>query len=672
MAERNIDEKTRQEMRALIDRILELNTHYYTMDEPLVSDAEWDQLYDQLVALERETGHVEADSPTKKVGAETLRGFEKHTHLGRLYSLDKSRTEEDITAWSERVARAVEAFNEEHPAAPLPPVHFLLELKFDGLTINLTYDGGELIGAATRGNGIVGEEILAQIHTIPTIPTKIEYTGLMEVQGEGVMPLSSFAKYNETAEVPLKNARNAAAGALRNLDPAVTASRHLDCFLYNIGYSRDKAFASESEMLAFLRENGFQVHPFLREATDVASILEVLHEVDTLRKELDVLTDGVVIKVDDIRTREMLGFTAKFPRWAMAFKFEAEEVTTILKDVEWNVGRTGKVTPIAILEPVDIGGVTVSRATLNNYDDIVRKGVSIGARVLVRRSNEVIPEILGTIPDPELETTPIDKPTHCPACGTELQYAAVHIYCPNSVSCLPQLNARITHYCSRDAMNIEGLSSKTIDKLMELGLREIADLYDLEEKDLVGVEGFAEKKIENTLSAIESSKDAKLEAFLYAIGIPEVGIKTASDLARTFGSLEALREASVESLVAIEDIGDVTAANIVEFFHDEKVKDGIDRLLEAGIQLKAPVVDTASAIAGKKIVITGSIEGYSRKDIEAGLRAKGAKPQGSVSKETDLVLAGEKAGSKLDKAKALGVEIREGQALLDFLNEYGI
>lgn len=672
MTERNRDENQLLRMRELIDRILELNTHYYTMDAPLVSDAEWDRLYDELVALERETGHVEADSPTKKVGGEVLAGFEKHPHLGRLYSLDKSRTEGEITAWVERIERLCLAYNAANPERPLPPLRFLLELKFDGLTVNLTYDEGKLVGAATRGNGIVGEMITAQILTIPSIPRTIPYDGLIEVQGEGVMPLSALEKYNETAEIPLKNARNAAAGALRNLDPRVTASRNLECFLYNVGYSASKDFSSESEMLAFLKENGFHVHPFLREASNVEEMLGVIHEVDTLRKEIDVLTDGVVIKVDDIRTREVLGFTNKFPRWAMAYKFEAEEVTTILHGVEWNVGRTGKVTPIAILEPVDIGGVTVSRATLNNYDDILRKGVALGARVLIRRSNEVIPEILATLDDPTLVTEEILKPTHCPACGTELQYAQVHIYCPNSVSCLPQLNARLVHYCSRDAMNIEGLSSKTIDKLMEQGLREIADLYDLTEEDLVGIEGFKEKKIDNTLRAIEGSKDAQLAAFLYGIGIPEVGVKTAGDLARHFGSLEGVRNATSEELVTVEDVGVITAEHIVEFFHDEKVIEGIDRLLAAGITLKAPVVDDKSDIAGLKVVVTGTVDGYGRKDIEAGLRAKGAKPQGSVSKETDLVLAGEKAGSKLDKARSLGTKILEGEEILAFLRENGI
>ena len=659
-------------MRTLVDRLKELDYHYYTLDEPLVADIEYDHLYEELVALEKQEGVVLDDSPTRRVGGDLLSAFVKHTHLAPLYSLDKSRSERDIRDWADRVERLIAAYNAEHPDAPLPPPVFLCELKFDGLTINLTYDDGHLVMAATRGNGRVGEEILPQVETIRSIPLTIPYRGRIEVQGEGVMPLSALEAYNREADVPLKNARNAAAGALRNLDPRVTASRRLDCYLYNIGYMEESLFSTQEDMLQFLRKNHFKVHPFLRRCTSVEEITQALEEVRSLRHSVDVLTDGVVIKIDDLRTREVLGATAKFPRWAMAFRFEAEEVTTILQAVEWNVGRTGKITPTAQLDPVEIGGVTVSRATLNNYDDIVRKGVAVGARVLLRRSNEVIPEILGTVDDPECRTTPIEKPTHCPACGTDLIYDRVHIYCPNSLSCVPQLNARLVHYCAREGMNIEGLSEKTLDVLIAHGLREMADLYALQASDFESLEGFREKRTQNLLSAIEKSKKAHLDAFLNAIGIPEVGASTARTLAAHFETFSDLRHATAEELEQLEDIGAVTASNIVEFFHDPPVVQGLDRLLSKGILLTNPLYGESTdalPLANQKIVVTGTIPGYSRKELEAALRKKGAKTQGSVSRATDLVLAGDAAGSKREKALQLGVPLLEGETLIQFLEE---
>lgn len=666
-----MDKEIRQ--RELIDQLNKLNYHYYTLDEPLLADKEYDQLYDELVALEKESGHIAPDSPTQRVGGNILEAFDEHRHLAPLYSLDKAQNEESIRAWEKRAEDLVDRYNRENPDDPLPPLSFVCELKFDGLSINLTYNDGYLTNAATRGNGVVGEEILDQVKTIRSIPLRIPYQGRIEVQGEGIMPLSSLEEYNRTHEVPLKNARNAAAGAIRNLNPKITAERNLDGYLYNIGYSEETLFESQMEMFAFLEENHFKVHPFIRQCESMEEISQVLHEVEDLRHELDVLTDGVVIKINDLRTREVLGFTAKFPRWAIAFKFEAEEVTTILRDVEWNVGRTGKVTPVAILDPVDIAGATVSRATLNNYDDIERKGVEIGGRVLVRRSNEVIPEILGAVEDESLETKEIDKPTHCPSCGTELQYAKVHIYCPNSLSCEPQLNARLVHYASRDAMDIDGLSEKTLDKLINHGLREMADLYDLEEEDLLQIEGFKEKKANNLLEAIEKSKNVTLDSFIYALGIPEVGQQAARDLAQHFGSFDALRNAGVEDLVEVDDIGPVTAENIREFFTDDHIAGAIDRLLSKGIQIENPPREDGNAeqvLEGKKVVITGTIEGFTRKELKDKIRDLGGKAQGSVSGATDLVLAGEKAGSKRDKAIDLGVDLVEGEELQAWLDKY--
>lgn len=658
-------------MRELIEEITRLNYHYYTLDEPLVADIEYDALYDELRELEKKTGVVLDDSPTRRVGGEILEGFQKHEHIQRLYSLDKCRSREELEAWVRRCENGRSAYNADHPDNPLPPLTFDMELKFDGLTISLTYRGGSLVMAATRGNGSVGEEILPQVLTIRSIPTRIPFEGVIELQGEGVMPLSSLEKYNETAEVPLKNARNAAAGALRNLDPNLTAERHLDAYFYQIGYVEGKEFTTHHEELEFLRDNHFKVHPFYREVGDLEEMLSVLDEVDQLRKEIDVLTDGVVIKIDDLRTREALGFTNRFPRWAMAFKFEADEYTTILKDVEWNVGRTGKITPVAILEPVEMNGVTVTRATLNNYDDIQRKQVSIGARVFIRRSNEVIPEILGITPEQPEGTVPIEKPTHCPACGTELFYDKVHIYCLNSVSCFPQMNARITHYASRDAMNIEGLSEKTVDLwIREMNLRTIADLYDYRVEDLIGLEGFGKKKATTLVQNIQDSKHRPLQNFLYGIGIPGVGVKTAYDLAMEYQSLEKLSQAKEEELMQMEDIGPIMAREIVEFFHDETIAASLKDLLSKGLVFETE--EQSDELAGLRLVLTGSIEGYNRKELEEQFRKLGAKPASSVSKNTDLVLAGEKAGSKKTKAQELGVPILEGEELFRYLKKYGL
>lgn len=701
-------------MQALVDELNRLNYHYYTLDEPLVADGEYDRLYDQLVAMERESGVVLPDSPTQRVGGPVLAAFQKHRHLAPLYSLAKSRSKEDITAWVGRVEKAIDAHNMAHPNDPLPAPRYLVELKFDGLTVNLTYDEGVLRMAATRGNGAIGEEILPQVRTIGSVPLHIPYPGKIEVQGEGVMPRSALRVYNQTAEEPLKNERNAAAGALRALDPSIAASRHLDVFFYHVGYVEgERPFATEGEMFDFLRENRFKVHPFLRIAHTPDEILEAIAEVDALRHEIDVLTDGVVIKLDDLRSREVLGFTAKFPRWAMAYKFEPEEVTTTLVDVEWNVGRTGKLTPTGVLTPVDIAGATVSRATLNNYDDIQRKKLALNARVLVRRANEVIPEILGVVDAPEQETAPIAKPTHCPACGTELIYDTVHIYCPNSLSCRPQLVSRLVHFVERDAMNIEGLSEKTLMLLMDAGLNEMADLYRLTREDLLALPRFGEKKADNLLSAIERSKTPPFAAFLYALGIPEVGKRTAQDLSRAFSDFDALRAADVDTLQALPDIGPVTAQNMVEFFHDPTIAAAIDALLAEGIEIQyvsagagavgvvgggAPAsgasgsLDDSSAFrvsgaaaftaessagaveigAGTKVVVTGAIAGVTRRDVEAALEATGARAQGSVSRKTDVVLSGEDAGSKREKAETLGVPIVEGDALTALLRAMGL
>lgn len=648
-----------ERMRELIEIINDLNYHYYTLDNPKVSDKEYDQIYDELLRLEKETGTILPNSPTQRVGGEPLDKFEKHRHLSPLWSLDKCQSYEELKNWDQRIKRLIAQYNMNNEDK-LPDPTYTMEYKFDGLTINLTYRDGNLVQGATRGNGEIGEAILPQIKTIKSIPLTISFKGTVEIQGEGLMPLSSLEEYNKTADEPLKNARNAAAGALRNLDPKVTAKRKLIAYFYNVGYIDGKDFDTHLEMIEFLKENRLPVSGYLKLFNNIEDLIEEIEKVKEERNSLDILTDGLVIKINDMTTREVLGYTQKFPRWAVAYKFEAEEVTTKLLDVEWNVGRTGKVTPTAILEPVDIGGVTVKRATLNNWDDIKRKKVEKGCRVWIRRSNDVIPEIMGTVEDSCEDTVQIKKPNICPACGSELIQEGVHIFCPNSLSCKPQLVSKLVHYASRDAMNIEGFSEKTAEQLHEeLKLEDIPELYELKYEDLIKLDRFGKKKAENLLNAIEKSKKCRLDSFVYALGIPNVGKKTATDLANTFKSLDGIMNAKYEQLICIPDIGDKVANSILEFFGDKRIITNINKLLNEGITpvYQEEEVKSDTVFSEKTIVITGTLEGISRSEVKEIVEKMGGKVTGSVSKKTDFVIVGENPGSKYEKAQKLGINI---------------
>lgn len=654
-------------MEELIDIITNLDYHYYTLDKPKVSDKEYDNLYNELIDLERKTGIVRSYSPSLKVGGDVLDKFSKHTHLGQLWSLDKSQDFNQLLEWDDRIKKILikEGIQEE--------LTYVIEYKFDGLTLNLTYNGGELVEAATRGNGLVGESIYEQVKTIKNIPLKIPFKGLMEVQGEGLMPLSTLKEYNKIAEEPLKNARNAAAGALRNLDPKVTRERGLIAYCYNIGYIEGKEFKSHTEMLKFLRENKLPVYSYAKKVDTIDEVINQINYIDRTKSDLDILTDGAVVKVEQMNLREKLGYTMKFPRWAIAYKFEAEEVSTILRDVIWNVGRTGKVTPSAILDAVEIAGATVRRATLNNYDDIIRKKVKINSRVLVRRSNEVIPEIMGTIEDYS-NSVDVKKPEYCPACKTKLVQDGVHIFCLNSLGCRPQLVARLVHYASRDAMNIEGFSEKTAEKLVEeLGLEDIPDLYELKYEDLIVLEGFKDKKTNNLLRAIESSKKVELFRLIYALGIPNVGIQTSRELVKKYTTLDSLISADYNDLLTIDDIGPKIAKSIVDFFNDEKILQAIEKLLKEGVRpYNKQNIEKESFFTGKTIVLTGSLENFTRKELKSILVDLGAKVTGSVSKNTDILIAGSKAGSKYDKAIELDIGIIDEEELNNILNKEDI
>ncbi|MFL1676665.1 NAD-dependent DNA ligase LigA [Paenibacillus dendritiformis] len=652
-------------MEQLVAELNRYNYHYYTLDNPVISDKEYDALYDELAALEKETGTIHPDSPTQRVGGELLKGFAPHRHLARLWSLDKAQSVDDLHTWHQRVLRLIQDYNTKNPdREPLPDPAYVVELKYDGLTLNLTYTDGKLVQAATRGNGTVGESILPQVKTIRSIPLTIPYKeGTIEVQGEGIMNLSVLEAYNKTAAEPLKNARNAAAGALRNLNPQVTAQRKLNAFFYNIGYADQLAFQTHQEMMAFLKDNHFKVNPYISYFDSIEAVHAELEQIQERRLTLDYLIDGAVVKITDMRTREALGYTDKFPRWAIAFKFEAEETTTVLEEVNWEVGRTGKITPVARVEPVELAGVTVQNCTLNNIGDIERKNLkyALGSRVFIRRSNDVIPEILGKVTE-EQDGEEIVFPTHCPSCGSELEMRGAHLFCNNKLNCKPQIVGRIVHFASRDAMDIETFSIMTAEQIYnELDVHDPSDLYTLTFDQLVGLNRFGEKKANNLLQAIEASKTRDLSAFLFALGIPNTGKTTTRALAEHFGTLEGVMNATREELISVPDVGDIVADSIVSFFEDEVNKTSVKRLLEFGVHPqpieKPKPVSTDSFFYGKTVVLTGTLHLMTREEATAKLEACGAKVTGSVSKKTDLVIAGEKAGSKLAKAEQLGIPV---------------
>ena len=634
-------------MEELVELLNRYAREYYEQDNPTVSDAEYDALYDELVMLERFGGLVLPDSPTRRVGGRPNEGFRQVKHKERL---DKTKTVEGALEWIDKIG-----------APPLT-----LEYKYDGLTLNLSYEGGVLVRACTRGDGEVGEEVTEQVKTIANVPQTIPFKGEIDVSGEGIMPLSSLEAYNRDAKVPLKNARNGVAGAIRNLDVSETARRGLAFYAYNVGYHKGIEFAYQHEVHDFLREQGFDVGSFFEVVTDPGEVTRLLDEAAARRPHLDFLIDGMVFKADSFDLREKLGFTEKFPRWALAYKFKAEEISTEVKDVLWQVSRTGKLNPLAVLSPVDIGGATVSRATLSNISEIRRKGIRIGDRVFVRRSGDVIPEITGVAEAVE-GAREVEKPTVCPVCGSPVIEKGVFLYCSNSENCAPKIISALEHFCSKDAMDVDGLSEKTIEQFYEeFGLRSPDELYSLKKEDLLSLEGFKEKKAENVVSCIEKSKRTTLARFLTALGVPNVGKKAAKVLEQTFGTLDALMAASVDDVASIEDFGLITASSVVDFFASEENRALIERLLAAGITF-IQEERTEGVFSGRTVVITGTLSSYKRSAAQEEIRKRGGAVSDTVSKAVDLVVVGEDAGSKLEKAKKLGIEIIDEARFLELL-----
>ncbi|MCY6369721.1 NAD-dependent DNA ligase LigA [Clostridium ganghwense] len=648
-----------QKIEELVKELNKYAYEYYTLDNPTVSDKEYDAKYDELVKLEAETDIVLPYSPTQRVGDIVLPQFQKYTHKGKLWSLGKAQSIQEIKDWHNRNLKAIKEYNDNHEEQ-LPSIKYVLTKKFDGLTINCTYnEDGILIKAASRGTGEVGEDITAQAKTIKTLPLIMDNNALMEVHGEAIMTKEAFNEYNKVAENPLKNLRNGAAGALRNLNVKETARRNLSAFFYDVGYNEGKPFETYTEMLDFIKEKGLPMDEYVKVCSTIEEIEEEIKYLESIRNSLNYEIDGVVIAIEHIKTREIIGYTVKFPKWALAYKFEAEEATTKLLDVEWNVGRSGRVSPTAILEPVEIGGVTVKRATLNNMDDINRKGVKIGSKVFLRRSNDVIPEIMGIIEENEEETKEIQTPEICPYCGSEIVQQGVHYFCENTLSCKPQLVKSIVHFGSREAMNIAGFSEKTAEQLFEeLDIKSLSDLYRIKKEELLKLERFGDKKAQNLIDAIENSKNCDLSSFIYSLGIPNVGKKTSIDLAKRFKSLSNVQKANFEQLISVEDIGDIVAQSITEFFKDEKITKSIEELLELGVKphFEETVVEE-NIFNAKTIVVTGSLQTFSRSEIKEKLQGLGAKVSSSVSKKTDYVLVGKDPGSKYNKAVELGIKI---------------
>ncbi|WP_040225020.1 NAD-dependent DNA ligase LigA [Bhargavaea cecembensis] len=644
---------------------------YYVLDRPLVPDSEYDARMKELIAIEEEHPDlIMPDSPTQRVGGEVLPGFSKVVHDTPMLSLSNVFNEEDIREFDRRVR------------ADVGNVTYVCELKIDGLAISLKYEQGLFAQGSTRGDGTVGEDITMNLRTIRAIPLKLSEPVDIEARGEAYMPKKSFMKLNESREEDgldvFANPRNAAAGSLRQLDPKIAASRNLSVFMYGMGGNgADYGLDTHSGSLEYLASLGFRTNPETRRCKDVEEVLAFVESWQDRRPDLPYEIDGIVIKVDSFHHQEELGFTAKSPRWATAYKFPAEEVKTKLLTIELTVGRTGVVTPTAILEPVRVAGTTVSRASLHNGDLIREKDIRIGDEVIIRKAGDIIPEIVMSLADQRSgDEEPFEMPAHCPACDSELVHLEeeVALRCVNP-QCPAQLQEAVIHFVSRNAMNIEGIGEKVVGQLFAEGLiKDAADLYTLTEEQLAGLDRMGEKSASNLIAAIRQSKSNSLEKLLFGLGIRHVGQKAAQILAMEFGTLDALRAATEEQLTAIHEIGEKVADSVVTYFGNEDVERVLGKLEAAGVNTvytgpRKQDIPEDGPLAGKTVVLTGKLSHFTRNDAKAALEALGASVTGSVSKKTDLVVAGEEAGSKLEKAESLGIEIWDEAALLDAISE---
>jgi len=635
----------------------ELNYHnykYYVESKPVVSDYEYDMLLKKLEALEKQFPDlVTSDSPTQRVGGEPLEGFNSVEHKVAMLSLDNAYSYDELREFDERVKKNVGA------------VKYVAEPKIDGLGVALLYENGVLVRGATRGDGIKGDDVTTNLKTIHSIPLKLRGSALknVEVRGEAYFPITAFKKFNKEQEKKgeqvFANPRNAAAGSLRQLDPRIVASRPLDVFLYFISYS-DKEFSTHEKAIEALKEAGFRVNPLIKKVKNIEEAIDYCKNLEEKRESLDYEIDGAVLKVNSIEKQKQLGSTIKHPRWAIAFKFTAKQATTKLNDIVIQVGRTGTLTPVAILEPVQVGGVIVSRATLHNFDELRRKDIRIGDTVLVERSGDVIPQVVESIKE---KRTGNEKtkgiPKKCPVCKSDIVRTEdeVAVRCSNRL-CPARLKWRVKYYTSRDAMDIEHLGESTIDKLIEKELIDnVADIYSLKKEDILKLEGFKDKSAQNLLDSIEKSKHQSLSRLIYALGIRHVGKYAAQVLASRYNSIDELAKASIEELKEIFGLGDKTAEAIATFFASEENMDLISRLKDIGIRIKEVRKAEDLSLMGKKFVFTGGLQSLSRPDASDLVKQKGGIVAPSVGKDIDYVVVGTEPGSKYEKAKKLGLKI---------------
>lgn len=656
-----MSEKIRQEMQQL-QKEVEHHMHlYYDLDAPELEDFEYDRLIHHLMDLEEQyPEYASPNSPTKRVGGSAMNTFREVPHKVQMGSLQDVFSLDELRAFDERVRETV------------PEPTYVVEQKIDGLSVSLEYRNGELAVGSTRGNGLVGEDVTENIRTIRSIPLKLpQPLPLLEVRGEVYMPVNSFWRLVREQELreetPAKNPRNAAAGSLRQKDPKIAAARGLDIFCFNIQQLEGTVCESHEASLELMRSLGFPVSPDYKVVHTIEEAIRQIEKIGELRGKLGYQIDGAVIKVDSFADRERLGSTAKYPKWAVAFKYPPEEKETVLRSIALQVGRTGAVTPTAEFDPIELAGTTVSRATLHNQDFITQLGVNIGDTIVVRKAGDIIPEVIGVRNHPKDKPAYV-MPTHCPSCGTLLvrdpEVAAIR--CPN-ISCPAQILRSLIHFCSRSAMDIEGLGEAACELLLQQGLAKTpADLYRLTKDDLMRLEGFQTKKAENILAALEKSKQNELGALLFGLGIRNIGEKAAKLLAARFGTLQAVENATHEELLSIEGFGEIMAESVLQYFADENNRKLCGDLLSLGLRPWVPR-QASAALAGMTFVVTGTLPGYSRDEIENLIEKNGGKAAGSVSKKTSYVVAGEAAGSKLAKAQSLGVPVLTEQQLLELI-----
>jgi DNA ligase (NAD+) len=673
------DAAARAEVDNLRSHIEEHNHKYYVLDEPSITDVEYDRLLRRLQELE--TLHPElrtSDSPTQRVGAPPLDRFASVEHRLPMLSLDNAFNDEEFQNFDRRIHDRLKIDSEN-------PVEYVAEPKLDGVAVSLTYRKGQLDIAATRGDGYTGEDITLNIRTLDSVPLRLRkkiVPELVEVRGEVYMPQKGFEAYNTAARERggkiFANPRNAAAGSLRQLDSAVTAKRPLALFVYAVGFVEGELpFPTHFEMMGQLREWGLPVNKEIRLVKGIEECQQYYEQLEAKRDQLGYDIDGIVYKVNDLALQSKLGFVARAPRWAIARKFPAQEQVTELLDVEFQVGRTGAITPVARLHPVLVAGVTVSNATLHNKDEISRLGIAVGDKVIVRRAGDVIPQVVGRATSGD-ETGQangkvIQFPDHCPVCHSDLEQVEGEavIRCTGGLICAAQRKESIWHFASRKAMDIDGLGDKLIDQLVDLELiKNVADLYTLETIQLCGLERMAEKSASNLVEAIDQSRATTLPRFIYALGIREVGEATAKNLAQHFADLKKLMNASQEELLAVPDVGPIVATHIVDFFANPGNRDLVERLLDAGINWPRIEARQDLPLAGQTYVLTGTLETMTRDEAKARLQQLGAKVAGSVSAKTSLVVAGPGAGSKLAKAESLGVKVADEAEFVELLGTY--